>query len=1392
MALVNRQNNLFAAEDWKVAYKAFSEVDFQAYDFDTMRTSLVEYVRTNFPENFNDYIESSEFIAIIELLAFLSTSLAFRMDVNTRENFLETAERRDSVFKLARMLGYNPKRNIPASGLMKVTSVRTNEPVQDSQGHQLSNQPIFWDDANNPDSYEQFITVLNAAMGTSNRFSAPVKSGKVAGINTDQYTISTPITSPIAHSFNINVNGVTRGFEIVNGDFFDNEFFYEKQPNPTNDLGFFYRNDGLGLSSNNTGFFLMFKQGNLIFQDFNYETPLQNRFQDIIKKNINETDVYIQEVNTQGVVENQWTKIPNTVGQTLNYNSQALNTRNLYAVENLNNDGIRIKFPDGNFGNVPTGVFRIWHRISDGERYSIHPDDAKNLTVSVPYVNATGESYSLTFTFGLESTVNNSLPAESLQNIKLRAPQTFYTQNRMVSAQDYNVFPLSQSSNIIKLKATNRTHAGHSRYIDINDPTGTFQSVETYTEDGFLYKDDDPLTKSITVSDNNTPAEVVDNTVVKYLQEQRLNNVIYDTLREKWSNYIPTKFSTDTLNIRWNPLPVATQSTTGYMTETFSSSDTVVMVNNTASTQVFQENTFIKFVDPTNIANYKWVRVTSVQNNGALSSGLSTSIGPWTLSDKVNSNWRADEVIASLRKTFTNAEKTLIQTALSGKSTFGLGFDLTAQSYYIISNADLLKTGSLDIQNAQDKTLSGKDNSWLILFEYSPIDTTSFKYNVSIRGLSYVVQSANDLKFYNVKSVKVTDNTTQAVKDTITFNTLNYKPGVTESFVWSDSNSDNVADAWQSLDNSAFYDPNGLRTNIALRTRDIKWFDVNVTWQSTFGIMRSDLVTNTHTPANILAVNRFVNAANVSLNPYFDDGNISTNNVTLSNNDGRISKLPSNLTFTFDNTTFGYNLFDNNGNVTFKQYNNATGLTEVYHGNANIYSYGIDGVTLSNTSIPTNTGRLLLTNANATAQTGTLIYSNLDDNFHLFATDTTGAISRDKILVEYKSAKDRLDEDIVYEISDVFKYSDGYTDNRKVKVAPVDTDGDLVPDKPFQFNEFVSSTDLIIFENYSDFDGYVYDRPVSGVILDWRGETDWDNTQSSGNPATISPISYSDPVEWSTVNYIIVDTLALAEKFENTANLYFGIKIYVVENEKFYVMTRSSTDPDNISLVESTDCFVKIGRGKDQNTRLPDVRPCVMKWDHKAPNDVRIDPSISNVVEMLVLTNAYNTSIQKYINVPGTPFPLSPTSEELSNEFQTLEDFKNASDTLVYKSAKFKRLFGADADESVQAKFRVVKLAGTTLSDNEIKTKVIKAFNNYFNVSNWEFGENFYFTELSSYVHQQLSGVIGSIIIVPKNNSGKFGDLFQIKAESNEFFVNTAKVSDIEIIDKITKTTLAN
>ena len=89
MGQLIRQSNLFAAEDWKVIYRSFRDADFKSYDFDTIRASMLNYVARNYPEDFNDYINSSEFIAIIDLLAYLGQSLSFRIDLNARENFVD-------------------------------------------------------------------------------------------------------------------------------------------------------------------------------------------------------------------------------------------------------------------------------------------------------------------------------------------------------------------------------------------------------------------------------------------------------------------------------------------------------------------------------------------------------------------------------------------------------------------------------------------------------------------------------------------------------------------------------------------------------------------------------------------------------------------------------------------------------------------------------------------------------------------------------------------------------------------------------------------------------------------------------------------------------------------------------------------------------------------------------------------------------------------------------------------------------------------------------------------------------------------------------------------------------------------------------------------------------
>ena len=163
MSSTDRQNRLLVAEDWKRIYQSYRNADFRSYDFDNLRRTMINYLRQNYPEDFNDYIESSEYLALIDLIAFLGQNLAFRVDLNAREIFLELAERRESILRLARLLSYSPKRNQCANGLLKFESIATSEDIVDSNGTNLASQTILWNDPSNINWREQFEKVLNAA-----------------------------------------------------------------------------------------------------------------------------------------------------------------------------------------------------------------------------------------------------------------------------------------------------------------------------------------------------------------------------------------------------------------------------------------------------------------------------------------------------------------------------------------------------------------------------------------------------------------------------------------------------------------------------------------------------------------------------------------------------------------------------------------------------------------------------------------------------------------------------------------------------------------------------------------------------------------------------------------------------------------------------------------------------------------------------------------------------------------------------------------------------------------------------------------------------------------------------------------------------------------------------
>ena len=264
MAASTRQTNLFAAEDWKKVYETFREADFQSYDFETIRKSMVDYLRNYYPEDFNDFIESSEYIALIDMIAFLGQSLSFRTDLNARENFLETAERRDSILRLARMLNYYPKRQQIARGLLKIVSVSTTEEIKDSNGISLRNTDISWGDVTNSDFLEQFVTVINAALVSTQQYGNPALKTTAGGVNIEEYHLRLNGGTIPVYDFRTAVDNQNLSFELVRGTYSGTEYLYEVTPRPTDTFNILYKSDNKGFDSNNTGFFIYFKQGQLL------------------------------------------------------------------------------------------------------------------------------------------------------------------------------------------------------------------------------------------------------------------------------------------------------------------------------------------------------------------------------------------------------------------------------------------------------------------------------------------------------------------------------------------------------------------------------------------------------------------------------------------------------------------------------------------------------------------------------------------------------------------------------------------------------------------------------------------------------------------------------------------------------------------------------------------------------------------------------------------------------------------------------------------------------------------------------------------------------------------------------------------------------------------------
>lgn len=1165
MAQGARQSSLFAAEDFSVVYESFSEANFQAYDYETIRNAMVDYINKNYPENYNDWINSSEFVSLIELMAFLGHNLAFRADLASRENYLSTAERRESALRIAEFLGYTPTRNVVASGYLKIDSVKTNENVFDAGGQSLANNSVQFDDSTDPNSYQNFLTIMNAIFQSSSQFGSPYSKFSTSGITNEIYRTNSIANIAVRNFQNlVNNRSTTFSFHSVKTNT-ASRVLEEKTPDPYGVVDLLYRNDNSGNTSSNTGFFVGFKQGSLEHQDFTIAEGISNIVLDINADDVASGNVWVQTIDEVGTVQKSWTRVDKQFGANTIFNARSNNIRDVYTIASRENDQISIVFGDGNFGNIPRGIIRVWYRTGLNLTYTLQPSNFNNTNLIVEYVGSDGNNYNATFICSLKSNITNASERESITSIKANAPRYFSTQDRMITADDYSIFPVTVSENISKIKSVNRVHSGHSRFRDIYDPTATYNDATQYTDDAYVYENNVTNRSLISMPSTLTGAQIYDLHIKPLLSNPELKNFYYNRQGYTSSGYnsqsdfnnttdgitvVNSTLNDETNVFRWNQITKGANGCSGYFTY------------NTGGTAYVQ-------------------RIGLTQTNSLKKASLNSLV------EFISTPFKTGYISAITKVAGGSGYTSAPTVTVSGSGT---GATATA----------VIQSGAVD-HIVVNNSGSGYDANTIV--------------TISGGGGSSATAT-----------ITVADAPTQWVKiDRL------YKDGIGD---------DDSAGAPTGLDNAG-------KGAVVLS-----------------GIINAGA-----------RVNRIVPVINTDLD--------KTTKADV------VSKINAQTSFAlrYDANAQQWKVIETSNIPANTSANNlATQWSRQYE--ADNTATGRDNSWLIRLNYSSTQWEVLTRRTQMVfGSTQKLKFGNL--NFNETFSSETQKPQRDclKVLSMNKTTDTDatpLGKDYKFNVFGYFTYQDGYTDPHNVRVTVADPTNSDYPTNPESFNKVLAGQTIKL--GTKTVDGFNY------TVYDASGTT--------------------------TVN--------------GKANLHM------------------------------------------QYDRISDIYNL-------------IDPAVTNIVDTYVLLNSYDSDFRTWANYDGRSEtkPTPPTISELTNLFTSLETKKAISDQVIYRPVKYKILFGDLASSELQARFNVTKTSNSTLSDTEIKQRVIALINDYFNINNWDFGEDFYFTEMAAYIHNNLVGEISQITIQPVGSETEVRDLFEITSFGDELFLPVVKSNNIVVANSV-------
>ena len=481
-------------------------------DFASFRNNLIEFAKTYFPKTYTDFSDASPGMMFMEMASYVGDSLSYYIDDTLKESLLYYAEDKANVLAMAQMMGYKPKVAVPA-----VTTLSVYQLVP-STGVGVNNQP---------DS-RSYLKIKEGMLVRSNL------DTNITFRTTDIIDFSEDINREITPYQRDSTTGevtfylVKKNVQAINAQQFTATFnFGTYSPYATIDL----------LETNIISIVDVRDSNNLKY----YEVPY-----------LAQEMVYVDFPNTEEN-DSELYQFKDTVPYLL----KLLKTPRRFTTYINQNNSTRIQFgaadPNANdelliptFKNVGLGLPNSIDRLGSTydptnflktKSYGVSP---ANTTITVKYlvgggINGNVAKGVLTEVIGVEYdnnltgltnteislllaaqnslAVDNEVPAtggrdaETLEEIRQNALATFGSQNRAVTAKDYQVRALAMPA---KFGAVAKVYATADGTLENNSPESILASPNTLAEFTNLVMD------FINLPDNQEPNE---ETVQKRIKE---------------------------------------------------------------------------------------------------------------------------------------------------------------------------------------------------------------------------------------------------------------------------------------------------------------------------------------------------------------------------------------------------------------------------------------------------------------------------------------------------------------------------------------------------------------------------------------------------------------------------------------------------------------------------------------------------------------------------------------------------------------------------------------------------------------------------------------------------------------------------------------------------------